>query len=145
MRSTPRHVVFYGSLQQGLHLGGEPPFRSMVRLVGPCRLAGWLYEVGDGDYPGLVLDASGADGGDGGRIVHGELHEVLDDAVLALLDAWEGFDPAHPETSEYVRRAVRLVDPPIDAWVYEGRHAQRGPAVDGGDWRRHRAGIAGDR
>ena len=133
-RAEPGHVVFYGSLQSGLHLGGEPPFRSLVRLVGPCRLPGRLYEVGGGAYPGLELHPASS-----GDVVHGELHQILDPAVLDLLDDWEEYDPARPATSPYVRRVVRLLDPPLDAWVYVGQHRSRGPVVPGGDWRRHRS------
>jgi gamma-glutamylcyclotransferase (GGCT)/AIG2-like uncharacterized protein YtfP len=130
--SGPCHVVFYGSLREGLHLGGEPPFWPLVRFVGPCRLPGRLYEVGDGSYPGLELGPA-----DGDDVVHGELYEVLDDAALELLDAWEEYDPAD-QGSPYVRVATRLRQPPIEAWVYVGRHRRRGPWVRGGDWRRHR-------
>lgn len=131
--SAPAHVVFYGSLQAGLHLGGEPPFRSALRFVGPCRLAGRLYEVGDGAYPGLELDPDGA------GVVVGELHAVLDPAVLDLLDAWEEYDPAQREASPYVRTVVRLLEPDVEAWVYVGRHRgrERGRHVPGGDWRHH--------
>lgn len=128
----PDRVVFYGSLQAGLRLGGEPPFEALVELVGPCRLAGRLYEVGDGAYPGLELAPTGS-----GAVVHGELHRILDPAALDLLDRWEEYDPHRPERSPYVRQAVRLLEPDVDAWVYVGRHGRRGPTVASGDWRRH--------
>ena len=131
--SEPRHIVFYGSLRAGLHLGGEPPFAPSVRLVGPCRLAGRLHEVAGGAYPSLELVAAGAP-----DVVHGDLYELLDERALELLDRWEEYDPARPDRSPYVRRAVTLLDPPLEAWVYVGQHRHRGPLVAGGDWRRHR-------
>jgi gamma-glutamylcyclotransferase (GGCT)/AIG2-like uncharacterized protein YtfP len=138
--TPPQHVVFYGSLQEGLRLGGEPPFEGLVERVGTCRLPGRLYEVGDGAYPGLEVLAS-----DVGEVVHGELHRILDPAVLVLLDEWEEYDPHRPEDSPYVRRVVRLLEPELDAWVYEGRHLRRGPVVAGGDWRLHRERRPRDR
>jgi gamma-glutamylcyclotransferase (GGCT)/AIG2-like uncharacterized protein YtfP len=142
-RSEPRHIVFYGSLRAGLHLGGEPPFTPHVRLVGPCRLAGRLYEVAGGAYPTLeLLDSEWSAAPDGAglesTVVHGDLYELLDPAALGLLDRWEEYDPTRPDLSPYVRRAVRLLEPDLVAWVYAGQHRDRGPLVPGGDWRHHR-------
>ena len=146
--SGPRHVVFYGSLRAGLHLGGEPPFAAHVRLVGPCRVAGRLYEVAGGAYPTLELVEGDPRAGPDGRpddagtqctVVHGDLYELLDPIALELLDGWEEYDPARPDDSPYIRRAVRLLDPELVAWVYVGQHSDRGPLVPGGDWRQHRA------
>jgi gamma-glutamylcyclotransferase (GGCT)/AIG2-like uncharacterized protein YtfP len=132
MPPAPRHVAFYGSLQAGLHLGGEPPFAAMVRPAGRCRLAGRLYEVADGAYPGLEPSPD--------HVVHAELYEILDDAVLDLLDEWEDYDQARPERSPYVRMAVRLLEPDLEAWVYVGQHRHRGPWVEAGSWRDHLSG-----
>ena len=144
----PRHIAFYGSLRAGLHLGGEPPFAEHVRLVGPCRLAGRLYEVPGGAYPTLELvegdararpdeppDGAGAQS----TLVHGDLYELLDPIALELLDRCEEYDPARPDDSPYIRRAVRLLDPELVAWVYVGQRSEQGPLVPGGDWRQHRA------
>lgn len=139
----PAHVVFYGSLQSGLHLGGEPPFAPLVRYVAPCRLAGRLYEVADGAYPALELLPTGSTGDGSGDVVHGELHEVLDRGVLDVLDEWEGYDPADPDASAYLRRAVRLLHPEVEAWVYVGHRLAWGRRIADGDWRAHRARRAG--
>jgi gamma-glutamylcyclotransferase (GGCT)/AIG2-like uncharacterized protein YtfP len=136
-------LVVYGTLLSGL---GHQERLGVVRgleLVGPCRVRGALFALGW--YPGLVLDggAPALAAGDGSTavpegLVTGELFRVLDPAVVAVLDRFEGFDPASPDTSEYLRVRVRVVEPEVDAWVY----AYVGPRhpddhLTHGDWRRH--------
>jgi gamma-glutamylcyclotransferase (GGCT)/AIG2-like uncharacterized protein YtfP len=91
---------------------------------GPCTIAGTLYDLGE--YPGLVR-------GDGH--VAGELYELTEPAVLAELDRYEEYDPLDEAKSMYVRRAVRLVRPTLDAWVYYfNRVPDTRGRVPGGDW-----------
>jgi len=92
--------------------------------LGPCVVAGQLWDLGP--YPGLVPGE--------GRVV-GELYLVRDPTLLSELDVFEGYDAGDLARSEYVRRAVRLIEPEVEAWVYffngplEGRLV-----VASGDW-----------
>jgi gamma-glutamylcyclotransferase (GGCT)/AIG2-like uncharacterized protein YtfP len=82
-----------------------------------------------GEYPGLVR---------GEGTVAGELYEVRDSRAFGLLDEFEGYDPCDVDGSFYVRRAVRLREPEIDAWVYVYNRSVKGaPLIREGDWRRY--------
>jgi gamma-glutamylcyclotransferase (GGCT)/AIG2-like uncharacterized protein YtfP len=119
------HLAVYGSLRRGLGLPDEPDVRASLFDRGPCTIAGILYDLGE--YPGLVP-------GDG-RVV-GELYELRDPAVLVELDRYEEYDARDRHGSLFVRRAVRLIEPPLlDAWVYwfNGDVGARAP-VPAGDW-----------
>lgn len=143
------HVAVYGTLMSGvtdqladplLRAEAEQARRLLGRCVGPCDIPGKLYDLGQ--YPGLVLDSDAA--------VKGELYELpfgeLDSEglarfreVIAVLDAYEGYDPDNLDKSEYVRRYIKLRRPAdTSAWVYVLNTP--GPAealtpLPSGDWR----------
>ncbi|HYR96136.1 MAG TPA: gamma-glutamylcyclotransferase family protein [Candidatus Binatus sp.] len=109
-----QHLFAYGTL-----LPGEAPPGIASRLAGLRPVArgtvpGRLYDLGR--HPGAVLDASAS------GVVHGTVLRLPEDtALLAVLDAYEGFDSARPEQSLFVRvRAVVTVadDRMLDCWVY---------------------------
>lgn len=92
---------FYGTL-----IGGGPlEVRQAVgrlRDLGPAQLSGLLYAIPDpgGWYPALVK----GEGAVAGRVYEatGEFRE----SDLAVLDAYEDFDPADPAGSLYRRTAI---------------------------------------
>ena len=118
-------LAVYGTLMPGQDYEGRPPVEDLLRSRGPCRIPGTLYT--EGAYPWLRP-------GDG--VVLGELYEVVDEAALALLDAYE--------SDEYDRVRLRLLEPDVDAWVYVLAGEDRGEPVDDGDWRTWLA-LRGDR
>lgn len=119
-------VFVYGTLRPG-----EPGFVELgladaVECLGPAQVVGTLYDLGD--YPGFVPGGS--------AIVHGELLRPRDEAVLAMLDHYEIYDPADPAGSEYLRVAAVTSDSGVSVWIY----VYNFPLVDarpitGGDWR----------
>ena len=134
-------LVFYGSLLRGLGLPGEPAREPGLTFVGPCRVAGELYVVGDGGYPALRLPARGAPAD---AVVLGEAWRVEDLETLRRFDDWElGGYSADADAVPYHRVLVRLLEPDADAWVYEGLHPEPGPRVPDGDWRARVTGRAG--
>ena len=103
-------------------------------FIGDGRTTGTL--VSFGRYPGLL---------EGDGEVKGEIYRLGTDAAAALeaLDEVEGFDPADPERSEYVRE-LRDVRPQegaaMVAWVYlYNADASHAPVVRDGDWRNEAA------
>jgi gamma-glutamylcyclotransferase (GGCT)/AIG2-like uncharacterized protein YtfP len=129
-------LVVYGTLLSGLGHQERLGVADGLALVGPCRVRGSLVALGW--YPGLVVDDG--PGAITAELVAGELFRVVDPAVVAVLDRFEGFDPASPATSEYHRIRLRVIDPDVEAWVY----VYVGPRPVGarlahGDWRRHLA------
>ncbi|QIG80014.1 gamma-glutamylcyclotransferase family protein [Stakelama tenebrarum] len=112
---------FYGTLQRG---GGN--WRALgiarrARFLGTDRVAGRLFDLGP--YPAALLGPPGT--------IRGELFEAVDPGLIADLDALEGYDPRHPERSEYLRRRVTTRNGTA-CWAYHyralPRHARAMPA-----------------
>jgi gamma-glutamylcyclotransferase (GGCT)/AIG2-like uncharacterized protein YtfP len=81
--------------------------------VGRGSVRGWKYDLGE--YPGLVLDATG-------NAVAGDVFALPEDAeVLRRLDAYEGYDAGDLTASLFrrVRTLVAMVDgSALECWVY---------------------------
>ena len=111
----------YGTLRQGTAPAGIAEAVRRLRPLGSGMAWGRLYDLGE--YPGMIF------GGAEAEFVAGEVYEVPDAALWAELDAYEGFDPASPESSLFVRKMerVRLVETgaKLLCWVYEYRRAVR--------------------
>lgn len=147
-RPPEEWLVVYGSLMRGLP-ASEPraetetgPRRDLLdqlgvgaglRRVGPCRVPGVLFDLGP--YPALRPARSEADS------VCGELHAVIDPRTLAVLDAFEGFDPQDPVGSDYLRERIELLEPQgTRAWIYVyNREPDASRRITPGDWRAHLA------
>ncbi|MBO6784775.1 MAG: gamma-glutamylcyclotransferase [Alphaproteobacteria bacterium] len=115
-------VAFYGTLRRGERGFAELQLHERVRFLGSCRIAGVLCDLGA--YPGLV---------EGNGSVVAELYDLHDTDLLGELDYYELYDPARPDTSEFIRRRVRLLEPGREAWVY----FYNGPCarpIASGDW-----------
>jgi gamma-glutamylcyclotransferase (GGCT)/AIG2-like uncharacterized protein YtfP len=98
----------YGHLRRGQIGHRLLELEQRTKWLGEARIHGRLYDLGD--YPGLVLG--------GEDIVHGEVIDFDDAALWAPLDAYEECDPDQPETSEYRRIEIDLLDAGGRAWVY---------------------------
>jgi gamma-glutamylcyclotransferase (GGCT)/AIG2-like uncharacterized protein YtfP len=140
--STPDRLVVYGSLMRDLPsaTGERDPdlldrlgVGAFLRRVGPCRVGGVLFDLGA--YP--ALRRSPHDAGS----VCGELYTILDPAVLAVLDDFEGYDPRNASGSDSLRERVELLEPRgLDAWVYVyNRATDPISRIASGDWRAHLA------
>lgn len=113
-------IAVYGTLRPGGRAWQAFGLASHMRHLGPCRIAGRLVDLGG--YPGLVdADESAA------HSVAGDLLACDDAAVIAKLDAYEG--------EGYARVTMRLIDPPVDAMVWQWHGDVAGaPPVPGNDW-----------
>jgi gamma-glutamylcyclotransferase (GGCT)/AIG2-like uncharacterized protein YtfP len=124
MAPPPRLLVLYGTLRRG-----EGPHRALglerrLRYLMPCVVRGRLFDLGP--YPGFAA---------GDSLVHGELFEPLDDAILANLDAFEEYDPVAPANSPFVRESTALVGSPLAAFIYRYTGPVDGfPEIASGDW-----------
>lgn len=118
-----RLIGLYGTLRDPnvrLSLG----LTGRLRRLGRFRLEGILYDLGP--YPAL---------GPGKGLVHGELYEIMDSGAMAVMDAFEEFDPKRPTLSPYLRERWRLIAPDVECWIYRYNRPTRGiPHVLGGDW-----------
>lgn len=121
-------IALYGSLLRGLGGMERAGVNELLRYVGPCMLEGQLFDLGD--YPGLRK---------GTGLIVGEIHVVLDARALAALDHFEGFDPAKPRDSLYLRERVSLIEPAqTKAWTYfYNGIPDLACRIESGDWRAH--------
>jgi gamma-glutamylcyclotransferase (GGCT)/AIG2-like uncharacterized protein YtfP len=122
-------LAAYGSLRSSLATLRELGVADRVTRLGACTLRGDLFDLGD--FPGVIP-------GDG--LVHGELLQLHDAAVLTALDAYEDCSPDIPWRGLYRREWTPLDTPDLAAWVYW----YNGPVtptrrIAHGDWLRHLA------
>lgn len=129
--NTSGRVAFYGTLRQR-----EPGYHQLqlerkLRFLGMCSIPGVLYDLGD--YPALF-------NGDG--VVVAELFALSNESLMSHLDEFEGYDPANPTSSLFVRRETKLAGGEGVAWVYFYGESDRPPArakrIVTGDWVRRR-------
>lgn len=126
-------LFLYGSLRRGGSAYVELGLATRLRLVQRATVRGRLYDLGP--YPAFVP-------GDG--LVHGDLFEAADAAILADLDAFEEYDPANPAASLYVREPIAVVGAPLEAFIYRYNGAVDGfPEIASGDWIAHRSSREG--
>jgi gamma-glutamylcyclotransferase (GGCT)/AIG2-like uncharacterized protein YtfP len=126
------YLFVYGTLLPHL---APPAVLNEVRQfiwLGQGVAGGRLYDLGA--YPGAILDAAAETG------IIGQVCQLPDDpAVLAALDAYEGYYYADPDPdSLFVRTTtrVRLADGrELDCWIYVyNREAGSAKLVADGDY-----------
>ncbi len=121
----------YGTLQPGCAPAKVGALAAKLRAVGKGSVRGKLYDLGG--YPGAVPDARAA------AKIAGTVMELPEDAAyLAQLDAYEGYDPQAPETSEYVRvrQVVELEGGgAMECWMYRyNRKPDEQRRIASGNW-----------
>src|SRR5438034_9288703 len=109
----------YGTLSPDLAPPALQPFVRQLKDVAQASIAGTLYDLGE--YPGAVahtgLESIGVKSG----TIHGKLYELHDPELLLRFDQYEGFEPARPENSLFVRRQVfawLASGEQLDCWAY---------------------------
>lgn len=153
------HLLFaYGTLLLATGIAEvDEAMRNAGVSLGRACAPGLLYDLGK--YPGAVPMrslasgavplASGARGmGASAEVspwVLGRLFRLSDpDALFAVLDPYEGFDPARPEASEFVRAPAPVAlagsGDALDAQIYWYNFPVAGRTpISGGDYLAHRA------
>ena len=124
--SDPIFFFVYGLLMSGGTGFRALGLESRVRRLGPDKVAGRLYHLGD--YPGLITGRHG--------LVQGELIATQDVRLIDELDAYELYDPGNPTGSEYRRIEVDLLMSGRRVWAYEyNRPVKNKPIIATGNWR----------
>jgi gamma-glutamylcyclotransferase (GGCT)/AIG2-like uncharacterized protein YtfP len=122
-------VFFYGTLMTGFDRRRRIGIDPHMRYRGRGWIQAALFDLGL--YPAAVPATEGR--------VWGELFELLDPAsVLEALDGIEGYRPAEPDTSLYLRTQVPVSLPegtPVTAWAYfYNAPLGRAPQIASGDY-----------
>ena len=115
---------FYGTLRRGGRFYRQLRLADRARFLGCDRIAGRLFDCGP--WPAALI------GGDG--VIHGEVFETDDAALIAEIDAVEGFIADQPDASEYLRRTV-TTEAGREAIAYHYNRPVDGlPCVPSGKW-----------
>ena len=124
-------LFVYGSLRSGFHHPAYAYISSNFTLVGPGKIKGRLYDMGE--YPaGVPVTAE--------SFIVGELYQLNDDLdfywVIEQIDDYEGLNVEEDETALYKREMVEvfLENETTTAWVYWYNQDVAGrPAIPSGD------------
>jgi len=101
----PGRLFVYGTLRRGSPNKFAQLLEASARFMGIGRIQARIYRFPN--YPGAVASDDLADS------VSGELFELTDPSILAVLDAYEGAE------FERATVSVRLdTGDPLQAWVY---------------------------
>jgi gamma-glutamylcyclotransferase (GGCT)/AIG2-like uncharacterized protein YtfP len=124
-----KYLFVYGTLRPALAPAQMKPLIERLRPLGHATVVGKLYDLGA--YPGATFEP-------GGLIVGEVLELTEDEAVLAALDLYEGYDSTDEAQSLFVRRRCTawLSDGhAIECWVYVYQQSlQDAEWITGGDY-----------
>jgi gamma-glutamylcyclotransferase (GGCT)/AIG2-like uncharacterized protein YtfP len=110
----PYPLFVYGTLHPDRAPAAIAPAVRTFRRLGPATVPGRLYDLGE--YPGIHLNVPDP------QLIPGTLFHLPEDpAILAQLDAYEGFDPAFPAQSLFLRQLTSATLPDgttLACWIY---------------------------
>ncbi len=89
-------VFFYGTLMAGFDRRRRAGIDTRMRFVGRGWIQGALFDLGL--FPAAIPSTEGR--------IWGEVYEVEDESVLAVLDEIEGYRSDEPDSSLYTRVEV---------------------------------------
>ncbi len=122
-------VFFYGTLMTGFERRRRLGIDTKMRYRGRGWIQAALFDVGL--YPAAVPAGEGR--------VWGEVFELIEpETVLPALDEIEGYRPAEPDASLYLRQQAPVTlpgDEREDAWVYfYNAPLGKAPRIESGDY-----------
>ena len=133
LKSSPDFLAVYGSLMRAEGMQTTLGVAGYLQFVAEIRVPGELFDLGE--FPGLRLVGAGSP-----LAVPAELFAILNPRALDLLDEYEGCQEDAQGSSVFVRRRLRLLEPPVEVWVYLWQGGVKNcPRVRGMSWPEHKA------
>jgi gamma-glutamylcyclotransferase (GGCT)/AIG2-like uncharacterized protein YtfP len=131
-----QYLFVYGTLQPGLIPASMSDVAAKLTPISKGFVRGVLYDLGR--YPGGLADAQS-----NSKIAGTVMELPGDEGVLQALDAYEGFDPKSPDSSEYIRerQMAELADGgrTVECWFYRyNLPVSASQIIASGVWRRNR-------
>ena len=124
-------LFVYGSLRQGFHHPAYQYIRQYFEFLGPARVKGLLYDMGD--YPAALPTAED-------RFIIGELYVLKNEDefgwAMAQLDDYEGVNPEAGQLALYRRDLAEVYAGSVvtGAWIYWYNSGVEGrPIIASGD------------
>lgn len=129
-------IFVYGTLRRGERADlskGQHNFG--VTFLGDDLVSGKLYHLGG--YPG-VKDVPDAFDWDASYHVVGEIFLIREQAIVSIMDAYEGYDDEVPERGLYNRKQTVTADGrTVWIYTYNGR-VTPDQLIETGDWKNPR-------
>lgn len=123
-----RRLFVYGSLKSTHHNNRimQPDVKTKLVKTG-VRLPGFTLRQPSW-FPGAERDPEGEG-------ILGEVYEVTDESVVVDLDGYEGYNPAYPDNSLFIRETVEVEGIPTDIYLFNNKGNMTYPVVPNGDWK----------
>lgn len=119
-------LLVYGTLRRNEHAHGA---LSDCKYQGEVRLPGYDM-INLGGFPGIVPNPQNKNG------IVGEVFDGISPDTLRQLDYYEGYNPAYPEHSHYLRKEISVGGDDVFVYVFN-RPADREwfQPIPSGDWK----------
>ncbi len=118
LKRMPTRLFVYGTLHPDRAPAEIAPVVRRFSPPTPATVLGHLRDLGP--YPAVRLDLPDP------TPIHGTLFTLPDDpTILPQLDAYEGFDPAYPEASLFLRQTATATlhnGETLPCWIYSYNH-----------------------
>ncbi len=134
------YLFVYGTLRKSL-IGAQKSteliqIMSSLAFIGTGSVNGQLYDLGD--YPGAIV------GENFDNKIYGEIYQLDDpQAVLTVLDQYEGFIPGELEASLFarVKEKITMLDGSLmEGWMYVYNDwVATGKLIESGDYAEYRS------
>ena len=133
-------LFVYGTLRRSL-IGTQKnaaliQIMNGLQFIGEGSVNGQLYDLGD--YPGAIL------GDNFDNKIRGEIYQLDDpQAVLTVLDQYEGFIPGELEASLFARVKAKITmsdGSQVESWIYVYNDwVVTGKLIESGDYAKYRS------